>query len=97
MPPSGQIVRHTRAENVSGFPAILLTILSYLGIPWYPEYTVYEEYRDYGQGQFLCKVRILNYHGDEYEHSGAGMGISVEQAVQEAAYHAITRYCRDCP
>ena len=78
MPPSGQVVLHTRAEDVPGFPSLLIAGLSYVGLPWYPEYTVYEEYVDHGQGQYLCEVKILNFHGDWYDHAGQGVGITVD-------------------
>ena len=97
MPPSGQVVLHTRAEDVPGFPSLLVAGLSYVGLLWYPEYTVYEEYADHGQEQYFCQVQILNIHGDWYEHGGQGVGITVDQAVHEAAYHALTLLCWDYP
>ena len=97
MLPNGQVVLHTRAEGVAGFPSLLIAGLSYVGLPWYPEYTVYEEYADHGQGQYLCEVKILNLHGDWYDHGWQGMGINVDQAVQEAAYHALRLLCWDYP
>jgi hypothetical protein len=56
-----------------------------------------EEYRDCGQGQFFSKVHVLNPEGDGVQHIAGGIGITVEQAVQEAAYHAITRYRYEWP
>lgn len=96
MPQAGQVVRLTRAENVPGYPALLCQALSSQGMPWYPEYRVYEEYRDYEQGQFFCEVRILNFER-KVQHIAGGIGLTVEQSVQEAAYHAITRYRYECP
>ena len=97
MPHSGQVVHHTRAENVTGFPSLLISALSYIGLLWYPEYTVYEEYADHVQGQYFCEVNILNFHGDWYDHVEQGIGITVDQAVHEAAYHALTLLCWDYP
>ena len=97
MPHSGQVVRHTRAEDVTGFPSLLISALSYIRLRWYPEYTVYEEYADHDQGQYFCEVNILNYHEDWYDHVAQGIGITVDQAVHEAAYHALTLLCWDYP
>jgi hypothetical protein len=96
MAPSGQVIRLTRAEHVPGYPNILCQALSSQGLPWYPEYTVHEEYRDYGQGQFFCQVHILNFEGDQVHYDGAGIGMTVEQSVQEAAYHALTCFRDEC-
>jgi hypothetical protein len=32
------------AVDATGFPAILVDLLTRLGYHWYPEYTVYEDY-----------------------------------------------------
>lgn len=97
MHPPGQVVRLTRAEGVHGYPGLLCHALDSQGMPWYPEYTVYEEYRPYGQGQFFCKVRILNFEGDQVQFIAAGIGMTVEQSVHEAAYHALTCFREDWP
>jgi hypothetical protein len=59
----GQVVHMTRCQGVPGFPALLAAALSSQGCPWYPEYFVYEEYRDYDQGQFICQVCVLTPEG----------------------------------
>lgn len=90
--PSGQVVRHTRCIGVPGFPSLLAAALASLDSPWHPEYTVYEEYRDLNQGQYLCEVRILTLDGNAYppQHYAQGVGTSVNMAVQDAARHALT-------
>jgi hypothetical protein len=60
MPHGGQVVRLTRVEHVHGYLALLFQALSSQDMPWYLEYTVYDEYRDYGHGQFFCEVFVLN-------------------------------------
>jgi hypothetical protein len=76
---------------------LLAAALSSQGCPWYREYFVYEEYRDYDQGQFICQVRVLTLEGDQVQHVAHGIGVTEEQSVQEAAYYALTRYREDCP
>ena len=43
MRPARQLVRMTAAVGVTGFPAILVNLLTRLGYRWYPEYSVYED------------------------------------------------------
>ena len=97
MPHDGQVVRLTRCENVSGFPALLAAALSNQGCLWYPEYTVYEEYRDYGLSTFYCEVEIRDLAGDQIFYHAPGRGMTPEHAVQEAAYYALTFYRQECP
>ena len=54
MNPAGHVVRLARCERVLGFPALLTAMLAEVGCEYYPEYIVHEEYRAYGQGQFMC-------------------------------------------
>ena len=68
-------------------------MLAEVGCQYYPEYIVHEEYRAYGQGQFMCQVNFINQgnfkKGPRYIQNAYGIGITVEQAVQEAAHSAI--------
>src|SRR5664279_4881364 len=97
MPHSGLVVRLTRCENVPGFPTLLAAALSSQGCLWYPEYGVYEEYRPYGQGKFFCEVHIYNNDGNEIMYLSRGVGITIEQAVQEASYNGLAQYRYDYP
>ena len=94
---SGLVVRLTRCEETRGFPALLAAALADQGCCWFPEYVVYEEYLPYGQGQFFCEVRILNDEGTAVEHTAGGVGMTVAQAVHEAAHNALALYRGDCP
>ena len=96
MPHPGRVVRLTRCEGVPGFPALLVAALSSQGSPWFPEYYVYEDYREYGQTQYCCEVHILNEAGDQDLHLVRGFGVTEEQSVHQAAYCALTRYCEHC-
>ncbi|KAI5016224.1 hypothetical protein ZWY2020_006075 [Hordeum vulgare] len=51
MRPARQHVRLTRATETTGFPAILVDLLTRLGYRWYPEYTVFEDFREYNPMQ----------------------------------------------
>ena len=93
---SDLVVRLTRCEGVRGFPALFAAALASQGCRWYPEYTVYEEYVPYSQAQFFCKVRVLNDEG-RVENVAGGVGMTVEQAVQEAAYNGLSIYRSYCP
>src|SRR5664279_2602122 len=97
MPHSGLVVRLTHCENVPGFPALLAAALSNQGCPWYPEYVVYEEYHPYGQGHFYCEVQVYNETGNAVQYLSQGVGITIEQSVQEAAYNGLANYRYDCP
>ena len=96
MPPTGLVVCLTRCEGVRGFPALFAAALASEGCRWYPEYVVYEEHMSYGQGQFYCQVRVLNEDGDRYLHQAVGVGMTVEQAVQEAAFNGLSVYRGNC-
>ncbi len=93
MRPARQHVRLTQATETTGFPAILVDLLTRLGYRWYPEYTVFEDFREYNQYQYQAEVRIFDQRGGETleRHVFCGIGVSVEMAVHDAAYIAITR------
>ena len=96
MPPPRRVVRLTHCEDVPGFPALLAAALSSQNAPWFPEYYVYEDYREYGQTQFCCDVHILSEDGRLDRYLFRGFGMTQEQSVHEAAYVALTHYCYDC-
>ena len=58
MRPARQMVRYTVANATTGFPAILVRMLTRLGYRWYPEYYVFEEYAEFNQEQYLAVVHI---------------------------------------
>ena len=89
---TGQIVCLTRCENTPGFPELLRYVTANNYFHWLPEYTVYEQYRDFNMTQYLAKVTLHPYSEfDTYTYyTYFGMGTSVEMAVQEAAYVALT-------
>ena len=58
--PVTQLVLHTSARSAPGFPAILIALLTRLGYRWYPEYLVYEDYREFNQEQYHADVRIYD-------------------------------------
>jgi hypothetical protein len=45
MRPAEQIVRHTMAIGATGFPDILVDLLTALGYRWYLQYTIWEIFR----------------------------------------------------
>jgi len=92
---TGNVVRLTRCENVPGFTTLFAAALAEAGCPYYPEYRVYEEYAAFGQTRFVCQVHVIqdDYAGGKFENNvGRGMGVTIEQAVQEAAYTGLVTY-----
>ena len=87
-----QVVRLTRCLDVPGHTAMLVRVMIETGYRWYPEYTVEEQFRDFNQSQYLCTVRIFpSYPGStEPLHYSYGLGVTVEMAVQDAAYSMMT-------
>ncbi|KAI4991401.1 hypothetical protein ZWY2020_039772, partial [Hordeum vulgare] len=81
------------AIETTGFPAILVDLMTRLGYRWYPEYTVYTDFHEYNQYQYHAKVHIFDQMGGDIleHHVFCGIGVSVEMAVHDAAYIAITR------
>uniref|UniRef100_A0A8I6Y241 Uncharacterized protein n=1 Tax=Hordeum vulgare subsp. vulgare TaxID=112509 RepID=A0A8I6Y241_HORVV len=90
--PSRQVVRLTRYIDVPGHTAMLVRVMSVCGYRWYPEYTVEEQYRDFNQSQYICTVRVFpDYPGAEKPiHWSYGLGVTVDMAVQDAAYSMLT-------
>ena len=79
------------AVNATGFPAILVELLTRLGYRWYPEYTVYEDYRELNQEQYHAEVCIFDRRNNSVTelHTFHGIGVTVDMAVHDAAYTAI--------
>ena len=87
-----QVVHLTRCIGVTGHTAMLVRVMIETGYRWYPEYTVEEQFRDFNQSQYLCTVRIFpSYPGStEALHCSYGLGVTIEMAVQDAAYSMMT-------
>ena len=93
MEPTRQVVRHTMAIGASGSPAVLAEMMTYLGYRWHPEYTVYEEYQDFNQEQYRAIVHLYSreYDSTTVLHTAHGVGVTIDMAVHDAAYAALTR------
>ena len=57
--PMMQLVLRTWARDAVGLPAILIALLTRLGYRWYPEYMVYEDFREFNQEQYHADVHIF--------------------------------------
>ena len=93
MRPARQLVRQTVAAGVTGFPTILVHLLTRLGYCWYPEYSVYEDFGEFNQEQYHAVVRIYDRQDRSITelHTFHGVGVTVDMAVHDAAYTALTR------
>src|SRR3954468_5538917 len=93
MEPTRQVVRHTAAIGASGSPAVLAEMMTYLGYRWHPEYTVTEEYQDFNQEQYRVTVHLYSreYDSTTVLHTAYGVGVTIDMAVHDAAYAALTR------
>ena len=93
MLPTRQLVRQTTAAGVTGFPAILVNLMTRLGYRWHPEYTVYEDFHEFNQEQYHAVVRIYDreVNSTTVLHTAHGVGVTVDMAVHDAAYAALTR------
>src|SRR3989337_1743277 len=91
--PATQRVLRTWARDAPGFPAVLIALLTRLGYRWYPEYMVYEVYREFNQEQYYANVRIYDQQDDSDTelHRFHGIGVTIEMAVHDAAYSAVAR------
>ena len=89
--PATQLVLRTSARSAPGFPAVLIALLTRLGYRWYPEYMVYEDYREFNQEQYHADVRIFDQrdNSDTELHIFHGIGVTIEMAVHDAAYSAV--------
>src|SRR4051812_28604698 len=97
MEPTRQDVRHTAAIGASGSPAVLAEMMTYLGYRWHPEYTVTEEYQDFNQEQYHATVHLYSreYDSTTVLHTAYGVGVTIDMAVHDAAYAALTRLRRE--
>ena len=86
-------MRHTAAIGASGSPAVLADMMTYLGYRWHPEYTVYEEYQDFNQEQYRAIVHLYSreYDSTTVLHTAHGVGVTIDMAIHDAAYAALTR------
>jgi hypothetical protein len=81
------------ALESTGFPALLVDLLTMKGYRWYPQYTVYEEYHEFNQENYRAKVVIFDRRDRSINelYTFFGCGVTVEMAVHDAAFVAITR------
>ena len=93
MRPARQLVRQTMAAGVTGFPAILVRLLTRLGYRWYPEFSIYEDIGEFNQERYQAVVRIYDRQDRSITelHTFHGVGVTVDMAVHDAAYAALTR------
>ena len=72
---------------------MLVEMITYLGYRWHPEYTVYEEYQDFNQEQYRAIVHLYSreYDSTTVLHTAHGVGVTIDMAVHDAAYAALTR------
>ena len=72
---------------------MLVEMMTYLGYRWHPEYTVYEEYQDFNQEQYRAIVHLYSreYDSTTVLHIAHGVGVTIDMAVHDAAYAALTR------
>lgn len=91
--PTTQLVLRTWASDVPGFPAVLIALLTRLGYRWYPEYMVYEDFREFNQEQYHADVRIFDQRDDSVTelHTFHGIGVTIGMAVHDAAHSAVAR------
>ena len=96
---SRQLVCLTMAVDAPGFPAILINLLTRLGYRWYPEYTVYEDFRNFNQEQYQAVVVIWDRRDRSITelHTYCGVGVAVDMAVHDATFTAITCLHREHP
>ena len=60
--PSEPVVRHTHCMGVAGFPFLLATAAANIGSPYFPVYSVHEQYLDFNQiGRASCRERVCLY------------------------------------
>src|SRR3989337_3160115 len=91
--PTTQLVLRTCARGAPGFPAVLIALLTRLGYRWYPEYMVYEDYREFNQEQYHADLHIYDRQDDSDTelYLFHGIGVTIEMAVHDAAYSAVAR------
>src|SRR3989337_2771444 len=89
--PTTQVVLRTCARGVPGFPTVLIALSTRLGYRWYPEYMVYEVYREFNQEQYYAEVRIYDRQDDSDTelYRFHGIGVTVELEVLDCAFTAV--------
>ena len=67
--------------------------MTYLGYRWHPEFTVYEEFQDFNQEQYRAIVHLYSreYDSTTVLRTTHGVGVTIDMAVHDAAYAALTR------
>ena len=85
-----QVVRMTRCEKTAGHSALLRDMSTFLGFHWATEYQVFEHQSDFFQTYYRAVVYIASDDGRRVVHSFAATGPSIDMAVQQVAYVALT-------
>ena len=80
----------TRCEETAGHPALLRDMVTFLGFRWAPEYQVFEHQKEFFQTVYRAVVYIASDDGRRVVRSFAAMGPSIDMAVQQVAYVALT-------
>ena len=91
--PATQLVLRTWACDATGFPAVLIALLTRLGYRWYPEYMVYEDFREFNQEQYHADVRIFDQRNDSDTelHIFHGISVTIDMEVHDAAHYVVAR------
>ena len=69
--------------------SILVNLLTRLGYRWYPEYSVYEDFGEFNQEQYLAIAHIWSQEDRSIRelHTFPGVGVTVDMAVHDACLH----------
>jgi hypothetical protein len=86
------LILATRAEDVVGFPALLNEMLWKANYSLRPEYTVYARGLGVGVVDYVATLHLsARMVAGSESHVFEASGTSVEMAIQEVAYEAMTR------
>ncbi|PNT67352.1 uncharacterized protein LOC112272038 [Brachypodium distachyon] len=82
----------SNCETTQGFPEVLREIMRHIGFRYQPEYTVFEDYRDFNQEYYRVVVRLHQDMPSEKfpVHKAVGTGHTIELAIQQVAYMCVT-------
>ena len=80
----------TRCEKTTGHPELLRDMVTFLGFRWTPEYQVFEHQKEFSHSVYGAVIYIISDDGRRVVHSFAAMGPSIDMAVQQVAYVALT-------